>query len=76
MVQEEQVLRKRLEADFQYNMRLLQDRDAELARYESAVTELKLVLNALSAESSELKVRKKMSHPVLSCPYLNCFIIL
>ena len=48
-----------LQADFDYNLKLLSQRDEELARYEGAFAELKRVVNNLLAENSELKVRRK-----------------
>ena len=44
----------RLQADFNYNLSLLSQRDEELAHYEKAFTELKRVVNNLLAENSEL----------------------
>ena len=45
-----------LQADFDYNLSLLSQRDDELAHYEKAFAELKRVINNLLAENSELKV--------------------
>ena len=47
-----------LQADFDYNLTLLSQRDEELARYENAFAELKRVINSLLAENSELKVHE------------------
>lgn len=47
-----------LEADFDYNLSILDSRDGELAHYESAFKDLRRVVNALVAENSELKVSK------------------
>lgn len=53
----------RLQADFDYNLTLLGQRDEELAHYESAFSELKRVINNLLAENSELKVfRRRVDH--------------
>ena len=57
---EEQSLRQRLQADFEYNLKLVEERDGELAKYEAAVVELRLALNQLMAENSELKVYMMM----------------
>ena len=58
-VQNELVLERQrlsqLQADFDYNLGLLSQRDDELAHYEKAFTELKRVINNLLAENSELK---------------------
>ena len=56
-VEREQLLCQRLRADFEYNLQLVEERDAELARYEAAVSELRQAVNLLTAESSELKVK-------------------
>lgn len=56
-VRDEQLLRQQLQADFEYNLRLLGERDSELASYEAAVRELRQTVNTLTAENSELKVR-------------------
>ena len=45
-----------LQADFDYNLSLLSQRDEELAHYEKAFAELKRVINNLLTENSELKV--------------------
>ena len=49
-------MRQQLQADFEYNLRLLEERDKELERYEAAFAELRAVVNGLTAEASELKV--------------------
>lgn len=56
-LQREQEHISQLEADFDYNLSILDSRDEELAHYESAFKDLKRVVNALVAENSELKVR-------------------
>ena len=53
---EEQRVRQQLQADFEYNLRLLEERDRELDRYEAAFAELRAVVTGLTAEASELKV--------------------
>ena len=58
----EELLRRQLEADFQFNLQLVGERDAELARYEAAVAELRQAVNSLTAESSELRVTYIVSH--------------
>ena len=55
-MREEQVLRQQLQADFEYNLKLVEERDSELARYEAALAELRLAVHHLAAENSELKV--------------------
>ncbi len=45
-----------LRADFDYNLRLLSQRDEELARYEETFGSVKHVVNSLMAENSQLKV--------------------
>ncbi len=45
-----------LRADFDYNLRLLSQRDEELARYEETFGSVKHVVNSLMAENSHLKV--------------------
>ena len=53
---EEQRVRQQLQADFEYNLRLLEERDRELERYEAAFAELRAVVTGVTAEASELKV--------------------
>ena len=55
-VREEQVLRQQLQADFEYNLKLVEERDNELAKYEAALAELRLAVHHLTTENSELKV--------------------
>ena len=55
-VYQEQKLRQRLEADFHYNLQLLAQRDKDLENYETAITEMRGVVNRQLAENSELKV--------------------
>ena len=55
-VREEQSLRGQLQADFEYNLQLVEERDSELAKYETALAELRLAVHHLEAENSELKV--------------------
>lgn len=57
-MREEQLLRQQLQADFEYNLQLMRERDSELAKYEAAVAELRTAINHLTAENSELKVRQ------------------
>lgn len=57
-MEREQLLRQRVQADFEYNLRLVEERDAELTRYEAAAAELRQAVNLLTAESSELKVMR------------------
>ena len=45
-----------LQADFDYNLSLLDSRDQQLSQYESNFMDLKRIVNALVAENSELKV--------------------
>ena len=52
---EEQLLRQQLQADFEYNLQLLGERDRELGQYEVAVAEMRAAINSLTAENSELK---------------------
>ena len=52
---EEQLLRQQLQADFEYNLQLLGERDRELGQYEAAVAEMRAAINSLTAENSELK---------------------
>jgi len=47
---------KKLKVDFQYNLQLIEDRDGELQRYDSAFANLKNVLRDRDAEVSDLKV--------------------
>ena len=58
----------KLQADFAYNLSLLEARDKELAHYEASFTELKRVISTLHAENSELKVRLKVKYlPTQQC---------
>ena len=50
------MLRQQLQADFEYNLKLVEERDSELAKYEAALAELRLAIHHLTAENSELKV--------------------
>ena len=52
----EQQRLQQLQADFEYNLSLLEQRDSELARYDSAFVEVRKVVNSLTADNSELKV--------------------
>lgn len=52
----EQLLRQQLQADFEYNLNLMKERDKELLKYEAVLTEMRLAINQLTAENSELKV--------------------
>ncbi|XP_076459611.1 coiled-coil domain-containing protein 57-like [Babylonia areolata] len=54
--QQTDMLRK-LKEDFKYNLKLLEDRDQELERYDLAFTDLKAQLNVRNAEISELQMR-------------------
>lgn len=45
-----------LRNDFEYNLSLLEQRDAELARYDTAFAELRQTVQNLVAENSELKI--------------------
>jgi len=47
---------KKLKVDFQYNLQLIQDRDAELQRYDAAFANLKNALRDRDREVSDLKV--------------------
>ena len=47
---------QQLQTDFEYNLSLLEQRDKELSRYDTAFSEVKSVVNSLVAENSELKV--------------------
>ncbi|XP_078509887.1 coiled-coil domain-containing protein 57 [Lissotriton helveticus] len=47
----------RLKEDFTYNLRLMEERDRELERYDAMFTHLKTVENAKQAEVSELKIQ-------------------
>ncbi|CAF1295365.1 unnamed protein product [Adineta ricciae] len=46
----------RLSEDFKYNLKLIDDRDKELATFDSRFKELKKVLNEKNSEISELKI--------------------
>ena len=46
----------RLQADFNYNLSLLSQRDEELSGYEEAFSQVKRVVTSLMAENSQLKV--------------------
>ena len=45
-----------LQADFEYNLSLLEQRDKELSQYEEVFAQVKTVINSLAAENSDLKV--------------------
>ncbi|XP_078609551.1 coiled-coil domain-containing protein 57-like isoform X2 [Branchiostoma floridae x Branchiostoma japonicum] len=53
---EEKAKFQKLKEDFKYNLRLLEERDKELERYDAVFTELKAKENAKNAEMSELKI--------------------
>ena len=61
-VRREQLLRQQLQTDFEYNLRLVEERDRELVEYEAAIRELREAVNQLTAENSELKVRPISYH--------------
>ena len=46
----------KLKDDFTYNLRLLEERDAELERYDASFTHMKAVLRDRDVEISELKI--------------------
>ena len=52
----EQAVRQQLQADCEYNLQLVRERDEELSRYDAAVVELRQAVNLLTGECSELKV--------------------
>ena len=56
-LQAERACRQRLEEDFRYNLALLEQRDRELAGFETAMAEVKKVVGGLVAENSELRVQ-------------------
>ena len=47
----------RLQADFNYNLSLLSQRDDELSRYEEGFLQVKRVVTSLVAENSQVKVK-------------------
>ena len=47
---------KKLKVDFQYNLRLIEDRDAELERYDATFANMKNLLHDRDTEASDLKV--------------------
>ncbi|XP_078691345.1 coiled-coil domain-containing protein 57-like isoform X2 [Branchiostoma floridae x Branchiostoma belcheri] len=55
---EEKAKFQKLKEDFKYNLRLLEERDKELERYDAVFAELKAVENAKNAEMSELKIQQ------------------
>ena len=65
---EERRLRQQLQTDFEYNVSLVRERDGELGTYEAAFTRLRDVVNQLTAEGSELKVREWQSGGRSSLP--------
>ncbi|CAF2092065.1 unnamed protein product, partial [Rotaria magnacalcarata] len=46
----------RLSEDFKYNLKLIDDRDKELATYDNRFKEMKKILNEKNSEMSELKI--------------------
>lgn len=61
------MLRHQLQADFEYNLQLIAERDTELAKYEAAIAELRVAIDYLTAENSELKVSVCVSVYVCDC---------
>ncbi|XP_060109042.1 coiled-coil domain-containing protein 57 isoform X2 [Heteronotia binoei] len=47
----------RLKEDFTYNLKVLEERDRELERYESLLTQLKIAENGKEAEVSDLRIQ-------------------
>ena len=55
----------KLKEDFQYNLRLLEERDAELERYDSSFNHLKALVRDRDIEISELKIASaELQHAV------------
>ncbi|XP_070187035.1 coiled-coil domain-containing protein 57-like isoform X2 [Littorina saxatilis] len=48
---------QKLKEDFKYNLKLLEERDQELERYDLAFTDVKAQLNVRNAEVSELQIK-------------------
>ena len=48
---------QQLRGDFEYNLKLLEERDKELSQYDEVFEQLKNVINSKSAEISELYIR-------------------
>ncbi|XP_066292208.1 coiled-coil domain-containing protein 57-like [Branchiostoma lanceolatum] len=55
---EEKAKFQKLKEDFKYNLRLLEERDKELERYDAVFAELRAKENAKNAEISELKIKQ------------------
>eukprot|EP00058_Branchiostoma_floridae_P021601 XP_002607091.1 hypothetical protein BRAFLDRAFT_68117 [Branchiostoma floridae] len=53
---EEKAKFQKLKEDFKYNLRLLEERDKELERYDAVFAEMKAKESAKNAEMSELKI--------------------
>lgn len=47
---------QQLQCDFEYNLSLLEQRDAELGRYDTTFSEVRSTVSGLVTENSELKV--------------------
>lgn len=56
-LQEEKAKFSKLKEDFKYNLKVLEERDQELERYDVTFSELKAQLNVKTAEISELKIQ-------------------
>ncbi|XP_062605506.1 coiled-coil domain-containing protein 57-like [Saccostrea cucullata] len=56
-LQEERAKFSKLKEDFKYNLKVLEERDQELERYDVTFTEVKAQLNLKTAEISELKIQ-------------------
>lgn len=53
----ERIRFRKLKEDFVYNLKLVEERDAELERYDSLFSELKNIDSVRTAEVSELKIK-------------------
>ncbi|XP_022315255.2 coiled-coil domain-containing protein 57-like [Crassostrea virginica] len=56
-LQEEKAKFSKLKEDFKYNLKVLEERDQELERYDITFSDLKTQLNVKTAEISELKIQ-------------------
>lgn len=65
-----------LQADFDYNLSLIDSHDQQLSQYEANFVTLKRIVNALVAENSELKVHKLLqwSSTMYTSPLIVCML--
>lgn len=57
LINNERVRFRKLREDFEYNLKLLEERDVELERYDSLFSQLKNIESARKAEVSDLKIK-------------------